>query len=134
MADIITSKQERDLADISADGENEAVRRAIGQLHAVHGRVLGAVMNDVDLRRRHPQFGHEVGLRLVVQHELVVLDGVAQLGQEGQPAGVVPVADGDEALDAQLSGVQDEIVAETEALEAREYRRRKLAEIKEALV
>ena len=29
----------------------QAVRRAIGQLHAVHGRVLGAVMNDVDLRR-----------------------------------------------------------------------------------
>jgi capsular exopolysaccharide synthesis family protein len=29
----------------------QAVRRALGQLHAVHARVLGAVMNDVDLRR-----------------------------------------------------------------------------------
>ena len=29
----------------------QAVRRALGQLHAVHGRVLGAVMNDVDLRK-----------------------------------------------------------------------------------
>jgi polysaccharide biosynthesis transport protein len=29
----------------------QAVRRALGQLHAVHARVLGTVMNDVDLRR-----------------------------------------------------------------------------------
>ena len=29
----------------------QAVRRALGQLHAVHARVLGAVMNDVDLRK-----------------------------------------------------------------------------------
>jgi tyrosine-protein kinase Etk/Wzc len=29
----------------------QAVRRALAQLHAVHGRVLGAVMNDVDLRK-----------------------------------------------------------------------------------
>jgi Mrp family chromosome partitioning ATPase len=28
-----------------------AVRRALEQLHAVRGRVLGAVMNDVDLKR-----------------------------------------------------------------------------------
>jgi capsular exopolysaccharide synthesis family protein len=28
-----------------------AVRRALGQLQAVHGRVLGSVMNDVDLRK-----------------------------------------------------------------------------------
>jgi len=29
----------------------QAVRRALGQLRAVHGRVLGSVMNDVDLRK-----------------------------------------------------------------------------------
>ena len=34
----------------TASTAREAVRRAVGQLRAVHGRLLGAVLNDVNVR------------------------------------------------------------------------------------
>lgn len=66
-----------------------SVRRAVGQLHTVHGRVVGAVLNDVDFSRGgygnygyyyyyyYGQDGHRNG------HRGNVLDRVRQWGRAG---------------------------------------------------